>query len=42
MGRKSALKEIAGSWKGKIKESSSEYVKNLRKGWKKRTDRLGI
>ncbi len=36
------IEETAGSWKGVVKESSIEYVRQLRKGWAKRAKRLGI
>lgn len=40
--RENLIKEIAGSWKDKIKGSSVDYVKDMRKGWAKRTKRLGL
>lgn len=40
-GRKPDIVERSfGSWK--IKESGAEYVKHLRKGWSKRSQRLGV
>ena len=40
--REDAIKEAAGIWKGKMKESGVEYVRKIRKGWKKRAKRLGL
>ena len=42
MNRQKILSEIAGSWKGKIKESSIDYVKEIRLGWSTRRKRLGL
>jgi len=42
MERNKILDELAGSWKGKIKENSVEYVRKMRTGWKKRTERLEL
>ena len=36
------LDELAGSWKGKVMESSTLYVKNIRSGWAKRQKRMGL
>lgn len=36
---KSPVDAIFGLWKGKIKGSSVEYVRNLRKSWRKRQQR---
>lgn len=36
------IDKIKGAWKGKIKESSVDYVNNMRKGWSERTKRLGL
>lgn len=40
--RADAIKEAAGIWKDKIKGSSVDYVKGMRKGWSKRRKRLGL
>jgi len=42
MNRKELIKSIAGMWKDKIKGSSIDYVKEIRKGWAKREKRLGL
>lgn len=39
---KKSLKELAGSWKDEIKGDSIEYVREIRKGWDKRLERLGL
>ena len=36
------LDSMAGAWKDKIKGSSIDYVKEVRKGWTKRMKRLGL
>ena len=38
----SMLRQIAGTWKDKIKGSSVGSVRVMRKGWSKRTKRLGL
>lgn len=40
--REESIKEFAGIWKDKIKGSSVDYVKEMRKGWEKRMKRLGL
>lgn len=39
---KRSLKELAGSWKGKVNKSGVEYVRELRLEWNKRAKRLGL
>lgn len=36
------LNELAGSWKGTVKEDSLDYVRKIRSEWSKRTKRLGL
>lgn len=36
MKKETVLKEAAGSWKRKMKESGVEFVKSVRKEWEKR------
>ena len=40
--QKDMILKMAGSWKDKITEESTEYVDKIRKGWSKRTKRLGL
>jgi len=36
------IDEVAGIWKDKIRGSSVDYVKDIRKGWEKRMRRLSL
>lgn len=42
MERAAIILEMAGAWKDKVKRSSVEEVRELRKTWEKRTKRLGL
>ena len=42
MNKEKILSELAGSWKGKVKESGVEYVTEIRKEWSRRSKRLGL
>ena len=42
MNREQVFAEAAGSWKGKVKESGLEYVRDIRAGWVTRRKRLGL
>ncbi|MBI2109707.1 AbrB/MazE/SpoVT family DNA-binding domain-containing protein [Candidatus Woesearchaeota archaeon] len=42
MEKNEVIKKAAGAWKNKIKGSSVDYVKGLRKDWEVRAKRLGI
>lgn len=36
------LRDAFGSWKSEVNESSVDYVRKMRKEWRKRSQRLGL
>ena len=38
--KKISLKELAGTWKDKFEGRSIDYIRDMRKSWKKRLNRL--